>query len=52
MRLLKSQVHQRNGTDQVQNPDRDGPEDGMDPHLLDLQSEFLSGADLHVLQNK
>lgn len=52
VRLLKSQLHQRNGTDRVQNPDGDGPEDGIDPHLLDLQSKSLSGPDLHVLQNR
>lgn len=44
VRLLKSQLDQRqkNGTDGVQNLEGDGLENGMDSHLLDLQSESSS----------
>lgn len=40
VRLLKSQLEQRqkNGTDGL-SPEEDGLENGMDSHLLDLQSE-------------
>lgn len=42
VRLLRSQLDQRqkNGTDGVHNPEGGGLENGMDSHLLDLQSEF------------
>ncbi|XP_041638008.1 leucine-rich repeat flightless-interacting protein 2 isoform X2 [Cheilinus undulatus] len=39
VRLLKSQLDQRNGSDGVQNPDGDGLENGVDAHLLDLQRD-------------
>ncbi|XP_051797696.1 leucine-rich repeat flightless-interacting protein 2 isoform X6 [Acanthochromis polyacanthus] len=38
VRLLKSQLDQKNGTDGVQNPEG-GLENGMDTHLLDLQRD-------------
>ncbi|XP_035796571.1 leucine-rich repeat flightless-interacting protein 2 isoform X5 [Amphiprion ocellaris] len=38
VRLLKSQLDQKNGTDGVQNPEG-GLENGMDAHLLDLQRD-------------
>lgn len=42
VRLLKSQLDQRpkNGTDGVQNPEGGSLENGMDSHLLDLQSKY------------
>lgn len=42
VRLLRSQLDQRQktGTDGVHNPEVGGLENGMDSHLLDLQSEF------------
>ncbi|KAM6893248.1 leucine-rich repeat flightless-interacting protein 2 [Lycodopsis pacificus] len=41
VRLLKSQLDQRqkNGTDEVQNPEGDGLENGVDSHRLDLQRD-------------
>ncbi|XP_075951003.1 leucine-rich repeat flightless-interacting protein 2 isoform X2 [Anarhichas minor] len=41
VRLLKSQLDQRqkNGTDEVQNPEGDCLENGVDSHLLDLQRD-------------
>ncbi|XP_068587049.1 leucine-rich repeat flightless-interacting protein 2 isoform X6 [Cebidichthys violaceus] len=41
VRLLKSQLDQRqkNGTDEVQNLEGDGLENGVDSHLLDLQRD-------------
>ncbi|TDG96035.1 hypothetical protein EPR50_G00235350 [Perca flavescens] len=41
VRLLKSQLDQRpkNGTDEVQDPEGGGQENGMDSHLLDLQRD-------------
>ncbi|XP_039979010.1 leucine-rich repeat flightless-interacting protein 2 isoform X4 [Xiphias gladius] len=41
VRLLKAQLDQRqkNRTDGVQNPEEDGLENGMDPHLLDVQRD-------------
>lgn len=42
--LLKSQLNQRerDGTDRVQNPEGDGLGNGMNSHVLDLQSEYSS----------
>lgn len=42
--LLKSQLNQRerDGTDKVQNPEGDSLENGMNSHVLDLQSEYPS----------
>lgn len=44
VRLLKSQLDQRQkiGSDGVQDPKGDGLENGMDSHLLDLQSTSSS----------
>ncbi|XP_072235356.1 leucine-rich repeat flightless-interacting protein 2 isoform X6 [Leuresthes tenuis] len=39
VRLLKSQLDQRNGADAVQNPEEGSLENGMGPHLLDLQRD-------------
>ncbi|XP_008292556.1 leucine-rich repeat flightless-interacting protein 2 [Stegastes partitus] len=39
VRLLKSQLDQKNGADGVQNPEEAGLENGMDAHLLDLQRD-------------
>uniref|UniRef100_A0A3B3X3W5 Leucine rich repeat (in FLII) interacting protein 1b n=1 Tax=Poecilia mexicana TaxID=48701 RepID=A0A3B3X3W5_9TELE len=39
VRLLQSQLDQRNGVDGVQNPGQNPQENGIDPHLLDLQRD-------------
>ncbi|KAM6958116.1 leucine-rich repeat flightless-interacting protein 2 isoform 7-T7 [Tautogolabrus adspersus] len=39
VRLLKSELDQKNGTDGVQNAEVDGLENGSDSHLLDLQRD-------------
>ncbi|KAM4537805.1 leucine-rich repeat flightless-interacting protein 2 isoform 3-T3 [Fundulus diaphanus] len=39
VRLLNSQLNQRNGQDGVQNPGENAQENGIDPHLLDLQRD-------------
>nr|XP_046238800.1 leucine-rich repeat flightless-interacting protein 2 isoform X3 [Scatophagus argus] len=39
VRLLKSQLNQRNGTEGVHNPEGDSMENGMNSHLLDLQRD-------------
>ncbi|XP_070711650.1 leucine-rich repeat flightless-interacting protein 2 isoform X3 [Pempheris klunzingeri] len=39
VRLLKSQLDQKNGTDGVQNLEGGGLENGLDAHLLDLQRD-------------
>ncbi|XP_054880314.1 leucine-rich repeat flightless-interacting protein 2-like isoform X6 [Poeciliopsis prolifica] len=39
VRLLQSQLDQRNGVDGVQNPGPNPQENGIDPHLLDLQRD-------------
>ncbi|XP_028427699.1 leucine-rich repeat flightless-interacting protein 2 isoform X2 [Perca flavescens] len=48
VRLLKSQLDQRpkNGTDEVQDPEGGGQENGMDSHLLDLQNANRQISDL------
>ncbi|XP_027866578.1 leucine-rich repeat flightless-interacting protein 2-like [Xiphophorus couchianus] len=39
VRLLQSQLDQRNKVDGVQNPGQNPKENGIDPHLLDLQRD-------------
>ncbi|XP_043965520.1 leucine-rich repeat flightless-interacting protein 2 [Gambusia affinis] len=39
VRLLQSQLDQRNGVDGAQNPEQKPQENGIDPHLLDLQRD-------------
>ncbi|KAM4711247.1 leucine-rich repeat flightless-interacting protein 2 isoform 7-T11 [Anableps anableps] len=39
VRLLQSQLDQRNGVDGVQNSEQNPQENGIDPHLLDLQRD-------------